>query len=100
MATNDFELNPVLDMSGVAAGNHTVKVEMYESWGSEKIAYASREVTVDCVLHSREDKLIKIPTVKRVAGADLAIVSESEKAVYREIEETEKKERIAIRDEW
>ncbi len=30
----------------------------------------------------------------------LAIVSESEKAVYREIEETEKKERIAKRDEW
>jgi len=30
--------------------------------------------------------------VKRVAGADLAIVSELEKAVYREIEETEKKE--------
>jgi len=92
LATNDFELNPVLDMSGVAAGNHTLKVEMYESWGSEKVAYASREVTVDCVLHSREDQLTKIPTVKQVAGADLTIVLESEKGVYREIEETEKKE--------
>jgi hypothetical protein len=41
---------------------------------------------------------VKIPSVKSVAGADLMVVSESEKDFYRDIEETMKKESSSKRD--
>jgi hypothetical protein len=101
LATDDFELTPVLGMKGINAGSHTIKVEMYEQWSSgAKLAYASKEVTVEYVPKSREDRLVKIPTVKSIAGTDLAIASDSEKRIYREIEESIKKELISKRDEW
>jgi hypothetical protein len=101
LATNDSEFTPVLYMRGISAGSHIIKVEMYELWSSgEKLAYASKEVTVQYVPLRREDRLIKIPIVKSVAGADLAVVSDSEKSIYREIEESVKKESISKRDEW
>ena len=101
LATDDFELTPVLDMKGIPAGPHTIKVEMYELWSSgEKLNYASKEVSVEYVPQSREDRLIKIPIVKSSAGTDLEVVSESEKNIYSEIEETMKKELISRRDEW
>jgi hypothetical protein len=101
LATNDFELTPVLDMKGINAGLHKIKVEMYELKSSgEKLAYASKEVTVEHVPKSREDRLVKIPTVKNIAGTDLAIATDSEKSIYREIEESIKKELFSKRDEW
>jgi hypothetical protein len=101
LATNDFELTPVLDMKGINAGSHTIKVEMYEQWSSgEKLTCTSKEVTMEYVPKSREDRLVKIPTVKSIAGTDLAIASDSEKSIYREIEESIKKELISKRDEW
>jgi hypothetical protein len=101
LARNDFELTPVLDMKGISAGSHTIKIEMYEIWPSgEKLAYASKEAVVQYVPLRREDRLIKIPIVKSVAGADLAVISDSEKDIYREMEENRKKELISRRDEW
>jgi len=101
LATDDFELTPVLDMKGINPGLHTIKVEMYELWPSgEKLTCTSKEVTVEYVPKSREDRLVKIPIVKSIAGTDLAIASDSEKSIYREIEESIKKELISKRDEW
>ena len=101
LATDEFELNPVLDMKGISAGSHTIKVEMYELWSNgEKLTCTSKEVTIEYVPKTRESRLIRIPMVKSIAGADLAIVSESEKDIYREIEVTAKKELISKRDEW
>jgi hypothetical protein len=101
LATDDFELTPVLDMKGINAGSHTIKVEMYELRSSgEKLTCTSKEVTMEYVPKSREDRLVKIPTVKSIAGTDLAIASDSEKRIYREIEESIKKELISKRDEW
>jgi len=101
LATNDFELTPMLDMTGITAGLHTIKVEMYEPWSSgEKLTRTSKEVTVEYVPKSREDRLVKIPIVKSIAGTDLAIASDSEKSIYREIEESIKKELFSKRDEW
>ncbi len=48
----------------------------------------------------RASRLIKIPIVKSFGGADLAVVSEADKDIYREIEETNKKESDAKRDHW
>jgi hypothetical protein len=100
LAADDFELTPVLDMKGISAGSHIIKVEMYELWSGEKLTCASKEVAVEYVPKSREDRLIKVPIVKSIAGTNLAVVSDSEKGIYREIEENMKKELISKRDEW
>jgi len=101
LARDDFEFSSVLDMRGIAAGPHVIKIEMYELWNSgQKLNCATKEVTVDYVPVRREDKLIKIPIVKSVAGTGLEVVSDSEKDVYREIEESMKKESASKRDDW
>ena len=101
LATNDFELTPVLDMKGISGGSHIIKIEMYALRSSgEKLTYASKEAVVQYVPLRREDRLIKIPIVKSIAGTNLAIASDSEKNIYREIEESIKKELISKRDAW
>ena len=101
LAADDFELTPVLDMKGIPAGFHIIKVEMYELWSSgEKLSQTFKEVTVDYVPQTRESKFVKVPIVKSVAGKDLAVVSESEKDIYRGIEKTMKKEQLSKRDDW
>jgi hypothetical protein len=98
---DDFEITPVLDMKGITAGSHIIRVEMYELWSSgERLSQAAKEVAVNYVPQTRESRLIKVPIVKSVAGADLAVVSELEKDIYRDISETEKKELMSKRDEW
>jgi hypothetical protein len=70
-------------------------------WSSgEKLSEALKELNIDYVPQTRESRFIKAPTVKSVAGKDLAIISEPEKAVYREIEKTIKKEQLSKRDDW
>ena len=101
LAADDFELTPVLDMKGIPAGTHSIKVEMYELWSSgEKLSQTFKEVTVDYVPQTRESKFVKVPSVKSVAGKDLAVVSESEKDIYNGIEKTMKKEQLSKRDDW
>ena len=101
LAEDEFELTPALDMKGITAGSHSIKVEMYEPWSDgEKLSFTSKEVTVEYVPKTRESRLIKIPIVKSFGGGDLAVVSESDKNIYREIEETMKKESVTKRDEW
>ena len=74
---------------------------MYELWSSgEKLTCTTKEVTVNYVPINREDRLIKVPIVKSIAGADLMVVLDSDKSIYREIEETMKKELASKRDEW
>jgi hypothetical protein len=102
LTKDNLEFNRVLEMTGIAAGPHTIKVEMYELWSSgEKLASASKEVTVEYVPVRREDRhLIKVPFVKSEARADVAIVTEAEKSIYRETEEDMKKEQMSKRDDW
>ena len=101
LAKDEFELTPVLDMKGIPAGQHNIKVEMYELWSSgEKLLQTFKEVTVDYVPITRESRLVKVPSVKSVVGTDLAVVSESEKDLYRDIEKTTKKEQFSKRDDW
>ncbi len=47
----------------------------------------------------QKDRLTKIPIVKGVIGADLVVVSDSEKDIYRELEEDEKRELAVKKDE-
>ena len=101
LATDESEYSFVLDMKGVPAGAHSIRVEMYELWSSgEKLLQTAKEETVDYVPQTRESRFVKVPTVKSVAGTDLAVVSEVEKEVYRDFEETMKKENSSKRDSW
>jgi hypothetical protein len=101
LATDDSEFSSVLDMMGIGEGQHTLRIEMYELWSSgEKLTCASKEVPIEYVPLRRDDRLIKIPIIKSVAGADLEIVSDSEKRIYRDIEEEMKKESNSKRDYW
>jgi hypothetical protein len=101
LARDDFELTSVFDMKGITAGSHIIGVEMFELWDSgEKFTCASKEVWIDYVPLRREDRLIKVPTVKSVAGKDLVVVSESEKNIYREIDENIRKEAVSKRGHW
>ncbi len=101
LSADEFELTPVLNMKGIPAGIHNLKVEMYELWSSgERLSQTFKEVNVDYVPQTRESKFVKVPIVKSIAWADLAVVSESEKKVYQEIEKTMKKEQLSQRDDW
>ena len=101
LARDDFELTPVFDMKGITAGSHVIRVEMFELRDSgEKFTCASKEVRIEYVPLRREDKLIKVPTVKSVAGKDLVVLSEGEKDIYREIDENIRKETVSKRDNW
>jgi hypothetical protein len=101
LAADDFELTPVLDMKGIPAGSHNIKVEMYELWSSgEKLSQAAKEMTVDYVPQTRESRLVKVPILKSVAGTDLVVVSELEKNIYRGIEKNNEEEQLSKRDSW
>jgi len=101
LSMDESEYTTILDMKGIPAGSHTIKVEMYELWSSgEKLSQAVKEVTVDYVPQTRESKFVQVPSVKSIAGTDLAVVSESEKDIYRGIEKTMKKEQLSKRDDW
>ncbi len=101
LAADEFELTPVLDMKGIPAGAHSIKVDLFELWGSaERLLETTLETTVDYVPLTRESRLVKVPIVKSVAGTGLVVVSELEKDIYCEIEKTTKKEYISKRDNW
>ena len=66
----------------------------------EKLNFTSKEIAVQYVPQTIEERLVKIPTVKSIAGTDLTIVSSSAKNLYREIEQDQKQEEISKRDDW
>ena len=101
LLNDTFEFLVIVDMKGIGAEEYLFRVEMYEPWSSgEKLNFTSKEITVQYVPQTREGKLVKIPTVKSVAGTDLTVVTSSAKEIYREIEHDQKQEAISKRDEW
>jgi len=100
LAADDLEFSSVLDMTGIREGQHILRVEMCELWLDEKLTSTSKETAVEYVPLKREDRLVRLPIVKNVVDADLAIVSDSEKNLYREMQEEMKKESVSSRDNW
>jgi hypothetical protein len=96
-----LEFPQFLDMKGIVAGEYLIKVEMYEPWSSgEKLNFTAKEIIVQYVPQTRASRLVKVPTIKSVAGTDLTVVSSSVKDIFREIEQDQKQEAISKRDEW
>ena len=101
LLNDTLEFPLILDMEGIVAGEYLIRVEMYELWSSgEKLNFSFKEIAVQYVPQNREARLVKIPSVKSVAGTDLTVVSSSAKNIYREIEQDKKQEEISKRDEW
>jgi hypothetical protein len=101
LSRDDFELSPVLDMNGINPGPHTIKVDLYELWLSgEKLTSANKEVRINYVPIKRVDRLVKVPFVKHIAGADLIVVSDNEKVIYFQLQEDIRKEQNGKRDGW
>ena len=97
--TSEFPL--VLDMKGIVTGEYSIRVEMYEPWSlGEKLNFIFKEIAVQYVPQIRVERLVKIPTVKSVAGSDLTVVSSSAKDIYRKIEHDQKHEAISKREGW
>ncbi len=96
-----LEVPQFLDMKGIGAGKYLIRVEMYEPWYSgEKLNFSSKEITVEYIPQTRAERLVKIPTVKSVAGDGLTVVSSTAKNIYQDIEEDLKKQAVSKRDEW
>ena len=101
LSADELEWSRALDMRGIEAGQHIIRAEMFELWDSEeKLTVVSKEVTINYVPVRKQDRYIKIPTVKKLAGEDLKVVSEPTRDVYREIEKEQKEELLNKRDEW
>ena len=101
LLTDEFELTPVLDMSGVAAGTYALKAELYQPWAStQKIASTSKEMVIKYFPIAKEDRYIRIPFVKKIAGTNIHAVSKEQQNIYLEIKESIKKESASKRDQW
>ena len=101
LATDESEFSSVMDMAGIPAGRHMFRVEVYELWSSgERLTSTSKEATIEYVPVKREDRLIRVPIIKRTAGADLEIVTATEKNIYRGIDEEMKKGSEGRREHW
>jgi hypothetical protein len=101
LSTNDSEFSFVLDMRGISEGRHSLRVEMYELWATnERLTCTSKDLLVDYVPFKREDRLVRVPIVRSARGVDLAVLLDSDKNIYREIQENMKREEFSKRDEW
>jgi len=101
LAKDDFDLATLLDMKGISSGPHIIKVEMFELWQSkEKLWTADKELRIDYVPIRREDRLVKVPIVKHVAGSEFIILSDSDRGIYYQLEEDIKRGQTGKKDEW
>lgn len=92
-----FQLKSSLDMSGISAGPHSICVELRDCFSP---SYASKKETIEYVPQDRKARYRKIPIAKKIEGCGFAVISDSEKKLYREMEKTKKKEWISKQDKW
>ena len=79
LLNDQFDYPVALDMRGIKAGNYLIRVEMYELWSTdEKLNFTVKSIVIDYVPQTREARLVKIPTVKSVAGSNLTVVSSAQ----------------------
>jgi hypothetical protein len=88
-------------MKGIREGDYIIRVEIYELWdANEKLNFTSEERIIHYVPISREERLVKIPTVKSVADFDLAVVSSAAKGIFGELNDDLRRETESKRDQW
>jgi len=95
--SDEFQLNYNLDMRGIAAGTHAIKLELHDLFSP---CSAAKEVTIDYVPLDRKAAYRKIPLAKKIAGEDFTIVSTSDKEIYRDIDKARESDLNSKRDKW
>lgn len=95
--SDEFKLKSHLDMTGISAGTHTIKVELHDLFSP---CSAIKEETIDYAPLDRKAAYKKIPTTKKIAGEDFTIVSRSGKEIYMDMEKARKSELDSKRDKW
>ena len=95
--SNEFQLKSELDMRGISAGAHTVKVELQDLFSP---CFGFREEIIDYVPVDRKAAYREIPIVRKIEGESIIVVSESEKKILKEIRKAMKKDIASSRDEW
>jgi hypothetical protein len=99
LATDESEFTEVLDMSGVKAGEYNIVVEMFGLWSlDEKISISIKEKTINHVPQTRLTRLTKVPSVKSVAGADLAVMTRNQSTLHHDLAWVQKREQLSNRD--
>lgn len=80
LGTDGSEFSSVLSMIWITEGQHCLKVEMHEIvFSEEKIASTSKQILIKYTPLRKEDQVVKLPIIRRVAGAELAVISNREK---------------------
>jgi len=89
----------VLDMNSICPGAHTIKVEMYEQSKEEKLYTSSKYIIIQYTPTRKEDRYIKIPIVRKIAGSFRIILPE-EQDIMQDLERSRHEELKSKRDQW
>ena len=95
--SNEFILKSELDMRGISAGCHTIKVEFHDLFST---CFGIKEETIEYVPQDRKAAYRKVPITKKAAGDDFTIISQSDREIYRDIDKIRKNELDSKRDKW
>ena len=101
LATAESEFSAVLDMRGIAAGSHEVKIEMSGIWsGDDELCLTTKGLLVNYTPQTTQSRLAKIPIIKSVTGMELAVINHVEKEIYLDMQRMAKQEKEYKRDKW
>jgi len=95
--SDEFKLKSELDMRGISAGSHSIKVEFQDLFS---LSSAIKEETIEYVPVDKTARYRKIPLTKKISGNDFDVVSISDREIYLDIERTKKNELKSKQDKW
>ncbi|MDR0373330.1 MAG: hypothetical protein LBI79_07240 [Nitrososphaerota archaeon] len=101
LLSSELEFPITLDMKDIQPGEHTIKVEMSERWGStgEKLISTTQYVIVQYVPVRRQDRYVKVPIVRKIEG-DFRIILSEEKELYQQFQKNRHQELNSKKDHW
>jgi hypothetical protein len=100
LLSDELEFPITLDMTGICQGEHVIKVDLTEKWETgEILTRASQYVVVQYSPIRKEERYVKVPLVRKIAGA-FRIIMPDEKELYRELEKGNRQELASKRDQW
>jgi len=93
----EFPLRTLLSLERVSAGTHTIKLEMLGLWPSAGPSDI-KETTMGYQPLVEVAMAGAIPTIKRIEGPGIAVVTDEAKRLYQEMRERWKRELVARRE--
>jgi hypothetical protein len=100
LLSDELEFPLTLDMTGIQAGEHIIKVEMSEKGETgEIIVHASKYIVLQYSPIHKHDRYVKVPIVRKIDGT-FKIVLPEEKELYRVLEKEYQKELNSKKDRW